>query len=508
PRNPETPPESSPGGLYAAGPPAPPPQPQSQPKTEPEPPPAGKGDAPEPRAKGSDDLTAKKPDDPGAKPPEKKDELVKTAAPPNPDRRPVGRVEGLNTLVAARADDAPNWLRLDPAGDSAVFTQDQVLALPGYKADVRLDSRAVVHLWGNLPELLPARLLEARVRFHPPPPAVEGTPGFDADLTLLAGRVYLKTAKPGGAKVRVRLAGEVWDVSLPNPDAEVAVEVATAFEPGAAYDRDGGSARVEARAAVVRGTAGLAAPDRFKSFDKVSGAVVEWNNKGGTLADPRPLEPGNSYFDKFPPVAAGVGAAVQKALADLAGRVTTREGVRLALAEVLAAADAAPPPLVQAAVYGTAAIATGPTAADDLRPLLDLLTDEGKGYARVAVVNALAAWVARDPGNTGLLEKPLAAKVGGDATAGRVLRLLRGVVSPAKPDPAELDRLVGLLNDPSVAVRELALWNLVSFADPTAAQQPGLLADVGTATGPAYDKFVQAWTARVEEVKKRPPPKK
>ena len=511
PRTPPAPPESSPGGLYAALPPAQQPPPDRPKDKDPDPKPAGKKD--ETAAKTPDTPPVKDKDpDPAPPPAPKKDELVTKAAPPKADRAPLGRVEGLNALVVSRPEDGPNWVRLDPAGDPTVTSQDQVVALPGYKADVRLDSKVVAHLWGNVPDLLPARLLESRVRFHLPERLPDNSADrFDADLSLLAGRVYLTTTKPGGAKARVRLpGGEVWDVTLPNPEAVVAVEVVTGYDPGAAFAVEGGPApRVEARAAVLRGAAGLAAPDRFKAWDKVAApAVVEWDSKGGTVADPRPVADGDPYWAKFPVVGSAAGTAVQKALAELAGRVATRDGTRVALLEVLTApADAGPNPLTPIAVYGEAAIATGADPAAELNPLVDLLTDEGRGFARVAAVNALAAWVARDPKNTALLQKPLAAKVGGEGVAEVVLRLLRGYVNPAKPDPADLDRLVGFLSHPSVAVRELALWNLVNFADPSAAAVPELLPNVA-ATGPAYEKAVKAWAARVEEVKKRPAPAK
>ena len=65
------------------------------------------------------------------------------------------------------------------------------------------------------------------------------------------------------------------------------------------------------------------------------------------------------------------------------------------------------------------------------------------------------------------------------------------------------------LSHPSVAVRELALWNLITFADPTAARVPALSqVDVGMPTGVRYDSFLKAWRTRVEEIKKRPPMKK
>jgi hypothetical protein len=402
-------------------------------------------------------------------------------------------------------------VRLDPAGEAAVTATDQVLALPGYKADVQLDTGVKVHLWGNVPDLLPARVLEARVRFYVPErKAGDRGEDFDADLALLGGRVYLSTVRAAGARVRVRFAGQVWDFTLPDAKTEVMVELVTAYDPGTPYVRDGGAPpRVEVQAAVVRGTAGLSIAGQARPFDKITApAVVTWDGKENRVAGPTPIKPGTGYYDKFLLVGSDRGKAVQKALTDTAGKLGERNGVKLLLAELLTEPpDPARVVVTQMAVYAQAATVYGDGAGDELKPLIDILTEETRGYARQAVVNALAAWIARDPGNAALLETQLAAKLGRDGEPETVIRLLRGYVPAAKPNPADLDRLVELLASPSVAVRELAQWNLINFVDPTAVETPGLVTDVAV-TGPGYDRYVKAWKARVEEVKKRPPPKK
>ena len=502
PHRPSAPPETSPGGLYAAADAAPPPLPAP-------PPPTLTPVAPPPT-----EVAVKVPEmppDPPVKPPEKDPvPAPKAPAAPREDRVPLGKVEALNAIVLARADGGPAWLRLDPAGDAGVTGQNQVLALPGYKTDVLLDTGVKVHLWGNVPELFPARLLEALVRFHQPERKVgDGGGDFDADLTLLAGRVYLTTTRPAGARVRVRVAGQVWDVSLPDTKTDVLVEVITTFEPGAPFVRDGGTVRVEAQVAVLRGAAGLAVAGRAKPFEKVvAPAVFAWDSKTGTLTGPKPIDPANAYFDKFPLVGSKPGELVQKALTDMAGRLKAPNGVKLMLAEILTEPPEAGRIVVgQMAVYSQTATLYGDAAGDDLKPLIDILNDDTRGYARQVVVNALAAWAARSPANSALLEKQFAAKTRREGEPELLVRMLRGTVAPAKPDPAELDRLVEHLDYPSVAVRELALWNLINFADPEARKVPGLVTDVAF-LGPPHDKFVRAWRVRVEEIKKGPPPKK
>ena len=154
-------------------------------------------------------------------------------------------------------------------------------------------------------------------------------------------------------------------------------------------------------------------------------------------------------------------------------------------------------------IYGLAAVAL---TADELKPVVDILNDETRGYDRVAAGAALAAWLVRDPGNTTGLGAVLDVKLPADGVAELVLKLLRGTASPAAPDPTELDRLVDQLSHPSVAVRELSLMNLLAV-DPAAARTPGLTHDVGVAAGMAHDRFVKLWRGRIDEIKKRPPGK-
>ena len=446
-------------------------------------------------------------------PPPKKggEDLVNRAPAPKPDAVAIGKVETPNVIVLTRADEAPGWLRLDPADEPAVISSHQVVCLPGFKADVQLESGIKVHMWGNVPELLPARLLESRVRFHVPErKANDKGEDFDADLTLISGRIYLSSTKPAGGRVRVRFAGQVWDVTLPDAKSDVMFEVIASFDPGTPFAREGGALpRVEAQAAVVRGTASFAMPERFKSFLKVAAPnSIAWDNKAGTLANPRPIDAANGYFDRFLLVGSDQGKAVQKALSEMAGQLKDRNGIKVLLVEVLTEpADPKRIVAAQVAVYGQTAIVTGAGAADELKPLIDLLNDEMKGYARLATVNALASWIAQSPGNTAALGTALAAKLRNEQDPEIILRLLRGYVSPTKPDPRDLDRLVELLGNASVAVRELALWNLVNFVDPAAVKSPILVTDVALAGTPMYEKFVKAWKAHIEDIKAMPPKK-
>ena len=66
--------------------------------------------------------------------------------------------------------------------------------------------------------------MESAVHLHQP------EAGFDADLTLDRGRIYLSNHQTKGAvKVRLRFAGEVWDLTLLDPDTEVGVDLIQAY---------------------------------------------------------------------------------------------------------------------------------------------------------------------------------------------------------------------------------------------------------------------------------------
>ncbi|MFO0800013.1 MAG: hypothetical protein U0804_21280 [Gemmataceae bacterium] len=497
-RHPDVPATAPPEVASAVPAPRPAPTPKP-PETEPAPKPPEPMPAPMPMP-----MPMPTPPDMGKVPDKKGPPAI---APPRADRLAVGKATLPNVLLVTRPAPDAKWTRLDPGTDAVVSSTDEVVSLPGYKAEVKLDTGVTVSLWGNVPDLVPARLLESRVRFHAPTAKDGGGFEHDADLTLLAGRVYLTPAK-GSERVRVRAAGEVYDFTLPER-SEVAVELTVAHEPGAMFLRTAGPApRAELKVAVLRGSAALAVPARGVSYAKIDApAQLSWDSKAaGRPTAPAPIDKTNTYFDKFPLLPSEQAKAVQKALSDVTGRLADSDRAQILMTELVTQ----PPMMGQyfqgvIGIYGLAAVAS---TADDLKTLVDVLTDETRGPQRIAAATALSAWLARSADNTAALGAVLDTKIPADGVADLVLRLLRGAVNPTSPEPVELDRLVDLLGHPSVAVRELALWNLITLADPAAARVPGLVQDVGMGSGMAHERFVRAWRARVEEIKKRPPAKK
>jgi serine/threonine protein kinase len=464
--------------------------------------------------------------------------------PPSERRAIIGRVDTQNVLVVSRRTDpaglrAGLWGRLPYKGavdipdTGSVFSADPVMALPGYKANVVLGEpftpMVEVHLWGNVPEQVQHRVLESKVTFHQPPL------GFDADLTLQAGRIYLKNTravtekKPVPVKVRVRLAHtrEVWDVTLPDENADVMVELISWFKPGTPFVlKDGPEPRREVSFAVVQGSAAFqVSGNRFKKFDRVeAGLLIRWDSVTGAISD---TVPANKQDIARVPVVDENQKLVTQTLSDTAKAVVQPDVVLTILRvrldppqDVVAKAGVPRDLLVRLSIYAWGALAD---STDDgckmLQDLVDILNSDLPWLGRQAVVTTLAQWLARDRENTARLHALFVDPDFGikpASTAGAVLEMLRGYIDPMNPDPARLDKLLERLAgakagefekpEKATALRDVALWNLAS-ADTGLWIPPPVAANVGVAgakfDSPEYQKFLNEWRTRVDTIKRR-----
>lgn len=518
------PPELAPGNSFALLPTAPPKEREVEPPKPPAPGPVvAQPAALDPdvaRALGAaiaTEVAAQGPTAPGPN-------LNDPVAAPDSEVADIGRVETNHVLVVARDPKAPEqWVRLrvKPADEDPVLSNVPVMALPGYKANLLVgarDKQVQVLLWGNVPEQLTYRVFESRVKFHPP------GAGFDADLTLLGGRIYLKSKKvgadkkPAGAKVRVRVASEVWDVTLPDAQTDVLVELISWFEPGVPYARqDGPAPKQEGRIAVVAGAASFTAPRRLKTVPTFAlNTQMTWDSISGALSDPKRIE-NLQEATPTPTLEGEFLRVITRILADAADKVNDKSVTRQVMEGRLE-----PPPgaadrdlVARLAVYSQAALADcTPAGGEVLKPLVDELKSELPWLVRQSVVTALTAWVARDRGNTAILRAVLVSKgLGEDGddedAADRLLRLLRGFVSPTRPDPERLDELGKLLEDKAIPVREAALWNVVAVELETWVPLPARvnIGAVGAAVNSEeYKRFLATWRGRIEALKTRPVP--
>ena len=209
----------------------------------------------------------KAPDKPVEPPPPKdKGPEKPSGPPPTPGGRPAapskervvaGRyMPGRPSILVQRQADQGGWKRVVPNTD--VSTTDDSVSLPGYSSELDLgaDGNAHVLLRGNVREFSFAFpimdfLMESRGELHKP------EAGFDADLTLDRGRIYLSSHRlQGPVKVRLRFADEIWDLTLLEADTEIGVDLIKAYTPNIDY-RDGEKPLEAVYLAVLTGKAGV-----------------------------------------------------------------------------------------------------------------------------------------------------------------------------------------------------------------------------------------------------------
>ncbi|MEJ5275040.1 MAG: hypothetical protein WHU94_03930 [Thermogemmata sp.] len=455
-----------------------------------------------------------KPDIPAEKQPATKDFTPVT--PPKQAREVAGEWLRSNTpilLVTREPRPEAPWQKVDERNPT-LFTNDVILALPGYKADLKLNHEVTLHLWGNVPEQYAVPFetpLEVRLRLHPP------SQSFHVDLTLEAGRIYLTCQKPD-THIRLRLngeKGEVWDCISREANTEIMVQVHKAFVPGTPLAPEGGEPpRITAVWLVTRGQSEFRAPKRFKKFTSSAGTLVSWDNISGQLSEPQPLPKGEKRYERFPLLSAEQGKPLQAALTELADGLKEPEGLRVHLESRLQApllpANILPTTL---AIYSYAAVTEGADVEVMAGHLFDVLSDRDRPYARRAAITAVSAWLARDSQNTKIFRNVLTDKKQLPLEeADLILSLLRGYSSRQRPDAAAAaERLVKCLDHPNLVVREAALGNLIAYFDPNIINRKELSDLPLTQRGEKiYENYLANWRKWLEEFKSSlqfPPPK-
>jgi len=391
--------------------------------------------------------------------------------PPSKARAAVGRYvvpakTGPSILVNREANQL-SWKRLANGGQ--VFTTDDLVSLPGYQSELDLGPNGGAHLLlhGHVPEYSAHfkmdLLMESAVRLHQP------EAGFDLDLTLDRGRIYLSNHKPEGAvKVRLRFANETWDLTLLEPETEIGVDLAKVYTRN--IDYRGGEAPVqEVIWYLITGRAGVKID--YREFGNLPApAFIRWDNKGAGATDPQRigsdvLPSFTTVWNKTPPVGTSKPETeriqlMRDALLSLSGSMSEKKAVDSALLEARQKEDA--PMFRTLAIYSFGAI-------DAVDKLLGVLcTDDAETHAsdRNAAILTLRRWLARDPENgnlifdakkdTGLLMKY--DKRTSDAQA--TLDFLHDFSEKDAGNPATFDLLVQRLRSDQLAVRELANWQL------------------------------------------------
>jgi len=418
-------------------------------------------------------------------------ELAPTTPPPRSDRLPVGRLEKSTAVVVRKSVGGDRWERV-VAENPAIFGSDRVMALPGYKATLQLEGPVTVELWGNLPELFASPVLESSVV-----PSAPGE-GFDADLTLHRGRIYLSTKRPGGAKVRVRFLKEVWDFALTDAKSEVAFEVIHALMPGEFSERP----RTTIAVIVREGEAVLKVPYR-PATTLGKGGEAFWDNKGGKAE----LQSKPPAGERFPPYWSKViapndgprAAATLEALLGFSQKLTDPLRVRATFDEALQMKEERPTPAdVAAARVAVLAFA----ALGDFRGIADQIADPQRPLLRISALEGLHSALAYDEESAEKFTKLLVDNQRlTPQDAEFALRLLRGFSPTERSEERTFDALQNGLMSSSIMVRELAFQNLLSFLKPDEKVPEVLLRFDVAAPAEMRDPIVKMWKVRIEGMK-------
>jgi hypothetical protein len=404
---------------------------------------------------------------------------------PSADRKEVGSFASKDAVLLTRIADGP-WTRIVP--EARLSTGASFLTLPGYHSELRFYSGARLFCWGNLPESLPGGSLECQVTLHAPPA------GFDLDLTLDRGRIYLV----GGQKptvVRLRFASEIWDVTLADDSTEVIVEL-TALYAGEPFARDGKgeSPLVQALLGVISGQATVQVDARkFDLRAPPAMCGLTWENKKAGLGTLELMSLPPSWA-KQPPRAPSRDRQLEidSALRNLLSRIATpNKPVDLAVGELAAGGSRTGKAL---AVLASGALGSWP-------PLLDALEDAQEPDLRLAAALALQSLVARRPELDVQVFEQLQAKLGySERQAEETIAMLHGCSDAQRNDPAYYDGLFARLRSERIGERELAYWRLAQ-CDPEGANRARFHAGDPEAQ---RERAIAEWRKRIPEGKLPP----
>ncbi len=420
-------------------------------------------------------------------------------APPKIDRIAIGKLETPDAVVLADSGKG-KWMRIVGA-DLSVSTVDRHISLPGYKSKIRLDSGAVVELWGNLPDQMPIPILESSVTFAVP---VEG---FAADIRIHTGRVYLTTKNPTGSRIRLRIRAEIWDVTLADDKSDVVVEVFHSLRRGIQPNVVDATEPPQTAIgfAALKGKVKLEIASRTIP-ELAGGEAMYWNSQTKEYVGPKKLSDAKSskdstYFSRYPvPSSELVAKAVQQSLADLATKFTAPDSVRVRFAEMLAEQSEYTLPLLIRCRVGI----LGHTAIGDWPELVDALHDVSRPSVREAAIYGIIELAGESNEGAVRLQKLLVEKTRcNPQQAERVISLLRGPNAAERTEVAVLDRIVDDLNSPALAVREFALWNLKNEIDPESRSNKQLSFIDMAGTAESREGAIKAWKRRIEEIKNR-----
>jgi hypothetical protein len=394
----------------------------------------------------------------------------------------VGRSQAPEgTLLVRTAPDKP-WQVVAPKAE--VFSRDLLMAMPLSRAVVESkDGAAQLLFWGNLPQLSPFPVLESAVVLHQPKEA-------SLEFTLQRGRVVVSNQKrKEPVRVRVHLPNEEWQLSLVDPETEVALEMYGRWPRGVPFQTDPASVEsptLDLVLIVLKGTAELDTGRRKIGLNAPPGpAYFHWDSVVGDDTGPGRLKELPSWLGKGVLETPEAKVALD-VLKEVAKRYQANETPEAVVTAMYKEAEKEPNALRAAAmrrgsVYGMAAL-------DMLDGLTDALASK-HADVRDTAVRTLRAWIGRGPGQDlrlyNFLQK---GRHYSAAQAESLLQLLHSYSDNELDKPETYDTLIAYLRHKNPAIRELAIWHLTRLV-PAGKDIPY----DPTASAEERDKAYQAW---------------
>lgn len=390
--------------------------------------------------------------------------VTEVLMPPTPkdvsaERKPVGVYDTPTQPLMVRKVESPRWELVKP-DDGRLSSTDTLMALPGFHPSIKLDNSTEFQLWGNIPEFLNVPALESRVTFYQPPE------GFDADLTLHAGRIFVRVPDAKQPiKIRLRVLEEIWNITLDDASTEIAVDrlgepaKSPIFDPVILE-----SPRTMIYLGVIKGGAsvqvGLGNSGPLKAGDK-----FKWDSKGGRAAvapanDPDEAALTDRWSTRIPNTPAAKD--LDQALGEWVRRATVVKGSLDGDFEK--AMRDSKEPISHRALAGMYLQST-----DNIAGLLDGIESDSSPV-RDAVVRAARHWCAQSPEREKAFAVLLAEKkMFADDQRALIMALLRSREDSAV---STVEQLFRLLRHERLAIRELARFQLAQI-DPMSAEDAG-----------------------------------
>jgi hypothetical protein len=382
--------------------------------------------------------------DPGKKPPPvTPTPSPEKPAPPIPNRVELGKAVFVPPcILVQRSGNKGPWQRVPL--NRLISSTDYVVSLPGYRSELRLESGVHLQLWGNLPEFSQIPLLESAVLLHAPPN------GFDVDFTLDHGRVILSSHKPKGpARARIRFRDEVWDLTLTGSDSAVAVDLLGFCAP---YSREqAGEPETAVRLYNLAGDGELTIG--YRKLALKGPCTFDWNNVTGRGGDPERIPRPPDWWTRKQLPDTPPAKTMHRALGALAQRLISvaNKELDVVLAEVLKDTDVASQFLALRCLG----------AMEDIPSLLDVLGNDKSNQLRIEAVRELRHLLGANPANERKLFQAFVQKNYSKTQAENALQLLHGFTKELWQDPQLRSKVVELLLDDKVGIRQLTFsWLL------------------------------------------------